>query len=341
MPTLSPLVKSNLFRGFILLLILGGVALFLPGQPKQKATPDTTVLALHPLKTDVVQTVDVTGEVKPFQQVEVYSLVAGYVQSINVDIGDHLKKGDLIATLEVLDIEKQMAAIKAAKKGLEVAISANRAADASTTTITAPFDGVITKRNADNGTLVQTGVYSSTQSLPLVTIAQDNLLRGSFPIPESAIGKLKIGEEITITIPTLRRVSKGKIARFSNQIDSATRTMEVQVDIPNPDLSITPGLYAVASFPVEQALGAIAIPIQALRTPETPSVFVISDKGVLERRSIQLGVETSDLVQVTSGLGENDLVVLGNTSELEVGMKVSPKLADQVTKASLPAGKQP
>ena len=71
MPTLSPLVKSNLFRGFILLLILGGVALFLPGQPKQKATPDTTVLALHPLRTDVVQTVDVTGEVKPFQQVEV------------------------------------------------------------------------------------------------------------------------------------------------------------------------------------------------------------------------------------------------------------------------------
>ena len=339
MTSLPSLLKSNLLRGIILLLILGGLAFFLRGRTKKETEPVTTVSAIHPLKTDLVQTVDVTGEVKPFQQVEVYSLVAGYVKSMNVDIGDHLKQGDLIATLEVLDIEKQMAAIKAAKRGLEVNLSTNRAARATTTTITAPFDGVITKRNADNGTLVQTGVYSSTQSLPLVTIAQDNLLRGSFPIPESAIGKLKLGEEISITIPTLRRVSKGKIARFSNQVDSATRTMEVQVDIPNPDLSITPGLYAVASFPVEQAPQAITIPIQALRTPDEPSVYVISDSGILESRPVQLGMETPGFVQVTSGLGEADLVVLGNTSELEAGMKVSPKLSDQMTKPSVPAGK--
>lgn len=334
MTPLPTLLKSNLFRGIILLLILGCLVFFLRTQPKQESEAVTTVSAIHPLKRNLVQTIDVTGEMKPYQQVEVQSLVAGYVRSINVDIGDHLKKGDLIATLEVLDIERQMAAIKAAKKGIELTVSTNRVANAATTTITAPFDGVITKRNADNGTLVQTGVYSSTQSMPLVMIAQDDLLRGSFPIPESAIGKLKLGEEITITIPTLRRVSKGRIARFSNQIDSATRTMEVQVDIPNPDLTITPGLYAVASFPVEQATEAIAIPIQALRTPDDPSVYVISENGTLDRRMVQLGMETPDFVQITAGLGEKDLVVLGNTSELEVGMKVSPKPAEQTTKAS-------
>lgn len=328
-------MNSNLVRGLLFLLIVSvfGVLTFCLRSPSVKQSEDITVVsAIHPVKTDLVQTIEVTGELKPYQQVDVQSLVAGYVQSMHVDIGDHLKKGDLIATLEVLDIEKQMAAIKAAKRGIELTVSTNRAAHATTAPITAPFDGVVTKRNADNGTLIQTGVYSSTQSMPLVSIAQDDLLRGSFPIPESAIGKLKLDEEISMTIPTLRRLSKGKIARFSNLVDSATRTMEVQVDIPNPDLSITPGLYAIAAFPVEQAPGALAIPIQAVRTPDNPSVYVINDKGILESRPVTLGVETPHLAQVTAGLGEKDLVVLGNTSELEVGMKVSPKIAEAPAK---------
>ncbi len=337
-------MKSNLLRGILLLLVLcslGALAYRRGSTTAQEPESITTVSAMHPLRTDLVQTVEVTGELKPYQQVDVQSLVAGYVQSMNVDIGDHLKKGDLIATLEVLDIDRQMAAIKAAKRGVELTVSTNRAANAATTAITAPFDGVITKRNADNGTLIQTGVYSSTQSMPLVSIAQDDLLRGSFPIPESAIGKLKLGEEISMSIPTLKRVSKGKIARFSNLVDSSTRTMEVQVDIPNPDLAITPGLYAIAAFPVEQAPGALAIPIQAVRTPDNPSVYVINDKGMLESRSVTLGVETPDLVQVTAGLGEKDLVVLGNTSELEAGMKVSPKITQPSATQPPASAKQP
>lgn len=336
-----PLLKSNFFRGIILLLILCGPVLFVLSRTGNKPEAVTTVSAVHPLKRDLVETIDVTGEMKPYQQVEVQSLVAGYVQSINVDIGDHLKKGDLIATLEVLDIERQMAAIKAAKRGVELTLSTNRAANATTTTIRAPFDGVVTKRNADNGTLIQTGIYSSTQSMPLVTIAQDDLLRGSFPVPESAIGKLRMGDEINIAIPMLRRVSKGKIARFANLIDSATRTMEVQVDIPNPDLTLTPGLYAIASFPVERAAGAISIPIQALRTPDEPSVYVVSESGILESRPVTLGMETPDFVQVTAGLSENDLVVVGNASELEAGMKVSPKLTDATAARPATPGKQP
>lgn len=336
-----PLLKSNLFRGAVLLTLLAVLLVFLRSQTAKQPEPPTTVSAIHPLKRDLVQTIDVTGEMKPFQQVEVQSLVAGYVQTINVDIGDHLKKGDLIATIEVLDIEKQMAAIRAAKKGIETTLSTNRAANATTTTIRAPFDGVVTKRNADNGALIQTGVYSSTQSMPLVTIAQDDLLRGSFAVPESAIGKLKQGQEISIAIPTLRRVSKGKISRFSNLVDSATRTMEVQVDIPNPDLSITPGLYAIASFPVEQAPGALSIPVQALHTPDEPSVYVVSADGTLESRPVKLGVETPEYVQITEGLGENDLVVLGNTSELEPGMKVSPKITESPSQRTGATGTQP
>lgn len=337
-------MNPGLVRGIFLLFILcslGALGFYLRS-PRQLPPEEVTIVSvMRPLRQDLVQTIDVTGELKPFQQVDVQSLVAGYVKSMHVDIGDHLKKGDLIATLEVLDIEKQMAAIKAAKKGVEVTLSTNRAANATTTVITAPFDGVVTKRNADNGTLIQTGVYSSTQSMPLVTIAQDDLLRGSFPVPESAIGKLKLGEEIVISIPTLGLVSKGKIARFANLVDSATRTMEVQVDIPNPDLSITPGLYAIASFPVERAPGALSIPVQALRTPDNPSVYVLSSNGILESRPVRPGMETPELVQIEAGLAESDLVVLGNTSELEPGMKVSPKITNDAATPSRVSGKQP
>ncbi len=111
-------MKANPVRWILLFIViigLGALANSLVSRPAQKPETVTTVSAMHPLRTDLVQTIEVTGEMKPYQQVDVQSLVAGYVQSMNVDIGDHLKKGDLIATLEVLDIDRQMAAIKAAK----------------------------------------------------------------------------------------------------------------------------------------------------------------------------------------------------------------------------------
>lgn len=302
-------------------------------------TPAVPVSAIHPARANLCSELEVTGDLKPYQEIEIHSLVAGYVKEINVDIGDHVKAGDVIATLEVLDIEKQLQAIKDAKRGLETPLPGTNqtgptSRNTAQTTIVAPFDGVITKRNADKGTLVQTGIYSSTQSMPLVTLAQDDMLRASFPIPETAIGKFRVGEEIPIFIPILNRKTTGKVARFSNQVDTATRTMEVQIDIPNADFSITPGLYAIASFPLERAQDSLSLPVQAIRTPDNPSVLVISPDGVLEKRAIKVGLETPTAVQVLDGIADTDWVVQGNSSELEPGMKVTPKLASKSAASS-------
>jgi len=342
-PAISEMIRR--FWPLLVLVVVAGLATALIPRKHEKRVDDsvTTVSAMHPLPRTLVQELDVTGELKPFQQIDVFSLVAGYVKSIPVDIGDHLKAGDVIATLEVLDMDQQMAAIRAGKKGLDAPLPTSKGTDASrgpvtTTTIIAPFDGVVTKRNADNGTLVQTGVYSSTQSIPLVSLAQNDLLRACFLVPETAIAMLKIGEEIRIHIPLLKRTIQGKIARFSKLIASASRTMEVQVDILNPELTITPGLYAVGTFPVAKATDAVSIPVQALRTPDDPTVYAISVDGILERRAVQLGVETPEWVQVVSGLESNDLVVMGNASELEPGMKVSPRIAETAPTATLASG---
>lgn len=342
--TPSATSKTRLLRGLLLLSILGFLAYFLFPFTQQRAadvSAATKVSVVRPVRTDLASLLEVTGSLMPYQEIQVYSLVAGYVKEIRVDIGDHVKAGDLIATLEVLNLEEQLQAVKDAKRGLEtrtpgIAQAGASALSAASTSILAPFPGVITQRNADKGTLVQTGIYSSTQSLPLVTLAQDDLLRASFPVPETALGKFQIGEEIAIYIPVLKRQMMGKIARFSHQIASATRTMEVQVDVPNPDLSITPGLYAIASFPLDRAKGALSLPVQAIRTPDDPSVLVISQAGVLEQRLVKIGVETPSLVQVVSGVSDGDLVVLGNSSELEPGMKVVPVFSQNLA-ASSPA----
>ncbi len=319
MPAPSKLLKSKLFYGIILLLILGGIVFYLRSEPRKQGDTVVTVSAVSPVVEDLTSFMEVPGDLKPNQEIEVLSLVSGYVREMKVDIGDRVKAGDVIATLEVVDPEKQIQAFKGTKSTIGTLPQGSRI-----TNILSPFDGTITKRNADPGTLVQMAAYSGTLSIPIASLAQDNQLRASFPVPETALGKIRIGDEIGISIPVLNRTITGKIARFSNQVDSVTRTMTVEADIPNADLSIISGLYVIGSFPLERAKGALTLPVQAIRTPDNPSVLVVSKDGIIEKRAVKLGVETPSRVQIVSGVAEGDAVVLGNSSELEPGMKVVP-----------------
>ena len=325
----STLLKSKLFIGIILLLIVGGIVFFLRSEPSKQGDSVVTVAAVRPVIEDLTTYLEVTGDLKPSQEIEILSLVSGYVREMKVDIGDRVKKGDVIATLEIVDPEKQFQAFKGGSP-IGTLPQGSRI-----TNILSPFDGTITKRNADPGTLVQMAAYSGTLSIPIASLAQDNQLRASFPVPETALGKIRIGEEIGISIPIINRTTTGKLARFSNQIDSATRTMTVEVDVPNADFAITSGLYAIGNFPLERAKGAVTLPVQSIRTPDTPSVLVVSKDGIIEKRAVKLGVETPSRVQIVSGVAEGDAVVLGNSSELEPGMKVIPVFSQ--TSAPTPA----
>lgn len=313
-------MKSNLVRSLFMLIaiLLAAVAGFFFSRPKPVVNPPETVSAIHPVVEDLTSFLEVPGDLKPNQEIEILSLVSGYVREMKVDIGDRVRTGDVIATLEVVDPEKQIQPFKGGKA------VGTPSQGSRITNIISPFDGTVTKRNADPGTLVQMAAYSGTLSIPIASLAQDNQLRASFPVPETMLGKIRIGEEIGISIPVLNRKTTGKLARVSNQVDSATRTMTVEADIPNPDLSIISGLYAIGRFPLENAKGAVTLPAQAIRTPDNPSVLVVSKEGIIEKRAVKLGVETPFRVQIVSGISEGDAVVLGNSSELEPGMKVVP-----------------
>ena len=124
------------------------------------------------------------------------------------------------------------------------------------TRVTAPFAGVITKRYADTGSMIQAGTASQTQAMPVVRLSENSLLRLILPVPESAVPTVHIGQPVEVRVPTLNRSFPGRVARFTGKISSSTRTMETEVDVPNPNLVLMPGMYAEVDLTLAAAQSA-------------------------------------------------------------------------------------
>lgn len=193
--------------------------------------------------------------------------------------------------------------------------------------ITAPFTGVVTKRYANLGTLMQSGINSSTQALPLVQLSEDDLYRLVIPVSESYVPDIHVGDTVDVRVPSLQRNFVGRVARFSFDLDVTTRTMHTEVDVPNPQGVLMPGMYAEATLKLNQRNNALAIPPQAVNVDgSNRSVWVVDSSGKIEHRLVTLGVETPDYIEVLSGLSEGELVAVGDRSRLRVGEMVRPKV---------------
>jgi len=197
------------------------------------------------------------------------------------------------------------------------------------TKITAPFAGIITQRFANLGTLVQAGTNSSTQALPLVRLSQDDLFRLVIPVPETYVKYIHIGDPVSVKVSSLDRTFPGKIARFSVDVREDTRTMHTEVDVPNPQHTLLPGLYADATIQLEHKQDALAVPIQAIdRNGDRTSVDVVDASNNIEIRSVVLGIQTANDAEVLSGLMEGDMVVVSDRSSLRAGQTVQAKAVD-------------
>jgi RND family efflux transporter MFP subunit len=196
--------------------------------------------------------------------------------------------------------------------------------------ITAPFSGVVTKRYADTGALIQAGTASNTQSMPVVRLAEWSRLRLVVPVPESAVPTLHLGQAIDVVVPALGRTFKGQVARFADSLNVDTRTMHTEIDVDNKDGTLVEGMYAETTLQLVQRANALTIPIQAVqRNGQTASVLLVRPDGVLEQRTVTLGTEAADSVEVVSGISEGDHVVIGHASDLQPGERVAPKVISQ------------
>lgn len=191
------------------------------------------------------------------------------------------------------------------------------------TRVTAPFAGVVTKRYADTGSMIQAGTASNTQAMPLVRLSENSRLRLILPVPESAVPTVHIGQRVDVRVPTMNRSFPGRVARFSGKVAMATRTMDTEVDVPNPGLVLIPGMYAEVNLALDRRKGVLAIPVAAV---DSGQVMVVTPDNRVEVRKVELGMETAAKVEVRSGLKEGERVVIGSRAGLQAGEEVRPKL---------------
>ena len=259
------------------------------------------------------------------------------------------KRPGLVAQQEIDDArskdlvsEAQVSAAKSALSAATEQVAVSKAEQQKVRTlieytrVTAPFAGVITKRYADKGSMIQAGTASQTQAMPVVRLSENSLLRLILPVPESAVPTVHIGQQVDVQVPTLHRTFPGKVARFDDKLSLSTRTMDTEVDVPNPGLVLIPGMYAQVDLTLEHRNSVVVVPVIAVdRDEEVASatgspkasgrVMVVTPNNRVEIRKIELGLESTDRVEVLSGLNDGDTVVLSGRSGLHAGDEVKPK----------------
>ncbi|MGB7464288.1 MAG: efflux RND transporter periplasmic adaptor subunit [Candidatus Acidiferrum sp.] len=340
------------------------------------------------------------GGFKPFQEVDLHAKVAGYIKTMYVDVGSHVKEGQTLALLEVPELAAELsgadaavrrakeeirraqgdvqraksaheathamaerltqasdsraglvaqqevddarakdlegeaqvssaqAALSSAEQALDVAVATQQQYKALSdyTRITAPFTGVITVRYADTGSLIAAGTSSSTQSAPVVRIAQISVLRLVLPIPESIAGQIRLGDPVKVHVQALNQDSLGKVSRFAGALDPQTRTMETEIDFQNPEGKLLPGMYVEAKIGVAAKTDILTVPLEAVEMNGSEgTVLIVNSPNVLEERKVRLGLQGSTHVEVLSGLSDGECVVIGSRNEFRAGMKVTPK----------------
>jgi len=349
--------------------------------------------------------ITLSSELVPFQQIDVYAKESGFVKKLHVDYGSRVKTGQLMAILEIPELEAQMqedqAAIKNATnevsradhqlqryqaqykslhleytrlngvfesqpglvaqqevddaQGKDLAAASQvdageSALDAARSEllvnnarlvhdqalfaysrITAPFAGVVTQRYANLGTLMQAGTSSSTQALPLVKLSQDDLYRLVIPVPESSVRYIRVGDPVAVRVPALNRSFPGKVARFSLDVQEGTRTMHTEVDVPNPNRVLMPGMYAETTLTLEAKDNVLAVALGALdHTGDRTTVYVVSSTGKAELRVVTVGLETATDAEVVSGLAEGESVIVSDRSGLKPGEEVRPQVIEML-----------
>jgi RND family efflux transporter MFP subunit len=365
-------------------------------EPAQRVAPVVFVA-----RGSLENSIALTGEFRPFQQVDVHAKVAGYIQHIFVDVGDKVKQGQVLAILEVpelnaqvtgaqADIRRSQDAIRRAQSEIERAqsthqayhaaytrlkqaseerpglvaeqelddslakdketdaqINSNRAALAESqhqlgmaqatlerlsalqaySHITAPFTGVVTKRYVDTGALISAGTSSETQSQPVVQLAEWSLFRLVIPVPESAVPMIHLGSVVQVHVLDLNRDFQGRVARFADALNDETRTMHTEIDVENPQDTLTAGMYAEVKLILHGKSDALTLPVQAVvQEGNQRYVLALDDRNRVEKREVELGEQTSNAVEIVHGLSEKERVISASQSDYQIGEVVTPKL---------------
>jgi membrane fusion protein (multidrug efflux system) len=216
--------------------------------------------------------------------------------------------------------------VKLAETQIEQQRSAQRMAQMrlDDTRIVAPFSGYISQRNLDVGAAVSNqAAATSNASIGILTLQEINPVKVQLEVPEREVARVGVGNVVRLTSDAYAgRQFSGKVARVVHALDPRTRTMGLEVDIPNPDDLLKPGMYARVDLLLEVRKDALMLPLEALTGAEgRPSVLIVRE-GKVAAAPVELGPTDGPAVQVTKGLGPDSEVILQGKDLVREGMTV-------------------
>ncbi len=356
-----------LFLGGTLLAVLAAVLLavllvnqrvHLQNEAKAKSSaagtgPRVRVITATPAPTS--RTVIFVGEARPYAMVTLYSKVSGYLKEINVDKGDRVTAGQIIAVIESPEIDRQYDAAMADAKNKRLdaerlkilvqkeyisrqdadnARAAARIAEANAAAakaqkdyeiLRAPFPGTVTARFADPGALVQSATSAQTTALPVVTLSQIDRLRVYVYLDQNSASFIRVGDPATVFDAARPDVKlTATVTRMTGELDVNTRTLLTEIDVDNRHGTIIPGSFVRVSLSFKTP-ASIEIPAQALVMRDQASfVALLTDDNRVTFRPVTISESDGQVVRLHSGLKEGERIILNLGQSIAEGQQVQP-----------------
>ena len=395
------LINRNGIKALVALVGISAVGIvvgrYLAASPPKSGKVDTRprVEVEHPRRVTVVQRLQANATLEAFEETDLFAKVSGYLSDVRVDIGDHVKAGQVLAVISVPEMEDELAEDRAqldskqrsletaerqvdhnqanvalqdvtlkrqevlfkgrdiadqtldeARANAEIAkadvgvAAANR--DFATAQvelaaatveriktllayaqIVAPFDGVVARRLVNRGDLVQAA--TSTRTTPLFTVERIDTIRVFCDVPENDVPHLHVGDTAIVKPYGFEgKPFAGTVTRFSLRLNPETRNMRTEIDLPNPDERLYPGMYAEVSLEMNRRLEALTVPAAAVGSDSVSSfVYTINDNRVT-RVGINIGLTDNGRTEVIGGLSQDTPVVTPFRGAPSPGTAVQP-----------------
>ena len=322
--------------------------------------------------------ISLPGTTLAFEAANIYARASGYVSKRYVDIGDHVKAGQLLAEITAPEVEAQVAQYQNTLQQAQATVRQNEAQRASTdvtsrrisvlakdswatqepadtdrynfqaqnhattaaqynaaTTeqqlkyynqqkiyqqVVAPFDGVITQRDIDVGSLITADATSGTAMFSMV---HSDVIRVWVYVPQDDAFGVKPGIEAVIRVPAMPNLTfDGKVTRIADALQPGTRTLLTEVDIPNPDGALQPGSYCTVELKIPRKSPALIVPDSAIIFNQNGKQVAVVENGIAHLHKITITTDYGTEVQVSEGVKDGDQVVLQPPVNLADGDKV-------------------
>ena len=313
------------------------------------------VLVTQLIRTPQIRDILLPGEIYGYYETPIYAKIPGYIKVMLVDKGSRVRAGELVAIIESPETDQQTRNAKAAydiaaltdrryQSLVRQQVVPQQVADQSHAQmfetyatwrsylasqqyerVVAPFDGVITVRNLHPGALVGSAAAAGTSTPAIYQMATLQPLRVYVYLPQPLSPLVRDGDKAVVTVSEYpQRDFTGTIARHPAALDQSTRTMQIEVDLPNRDLALYPGMYASVKVTVQGSKQSPKVPDQALIFDNNDTLVPVVRDNRIHLVKVRLGLDDGTNCEVTRGLNGDEIVALGMGQTAHEGELVRP-----------------